>query len=394
MDENVLKLRVGMFVVISMLILTILVFLNSEGWSSQYLVYIKPVTAPGVTVGTPVRKNGILIGRVKSLSGEDDHVLLTLTINEESKIYQNEIAKIGTKSILGDAVIEILPLSKLDRGNEIEPSQILSQVSVERNPMEIVDIALKLEGEISETLTAIRTAGVAVDRAGTGIETLTQSLQGVLNDDESELTRMIADFRGTAVRAQVALDNFNRIFENLNEIVGDEALKSEFKRAVANLPNIFEEVRGTIQDTRTTIKSFQSVADNTKESLDNIEAFTESLKENGPEILQQVNSSLKNVDQLVDQIKDFGKTLSKLQSSEGTIGKLVNDTELYDAVLSTVNNVRDLSDRLEPLMNDLRLFSDALARDPGVIGVRGALDRRPGKTGYKGTAGRESDMLR
>ena len=58
MDENILKFRVGIFVVIAMLILGILVFLNSEGWTRQYTVYMKPVTAPGVTVGTPVRKNG------------------------------------------------------------------------------------------------------------------------------------------------------------------------------------------------------------------------------------------------------------------------------------------------------------------------------------------------
>ena len=51
--------------------------------------------------------------------------------------------------------------------------------------------------------------------------------------------------------------------------------------------------------------------------------------------------------------------------------------------------IRDrVSARLEPLMDDIRLFGDALARDPGQLGIRGALDRRPGKTGYKGNAGR------
>ena len=86
--------------------------------------------------------------------------------------------------------------------------------------------------------------------------------------------------------------------------------------------------------------------------------------------------------------------MSKLQNSEGTIGKLLNDTEIYDNVLETVENVRDLSVKLEPLVNDLRSFADVLARDPGMIGVRGALDRRPGKTGYKGTAGRDGGLLR
>jgi len=389
MDENILKLRVGLFVLIAMILLTILVFLNSEGWKRQYMVYIKPISAPGVTVGTPIRKNGILIGRVKTVAADDDHVLLGLAINEGSFIYENEVASIGAESILGDSAIEILPLSRQERGNPLAATEVLRQVAVKRNPMEIVDIALKLEGEISETLSAIRTAGQAVDQAGVGIQTLTKSIQGVLDNDESELTKMIVEFRETAVRAQLALDNFNRIFENLNDIVGDDVLKDEFKRAVANLPRIFEEVRGTIQETRKTIGSFQTVADNTNTNLENLETFTGSLKTNGPEILAQINSSLKNVDGLVDQIKEFGRTLEKLQSSEGTIGKLINDTEIYDSVRETVENVRDVSLKLEPLINDLRMFGDSLARDPGVIGVRGALDRRPSKTGYKGSAGRD-----
>ena len=392
MDESILKLRVGIFVVIAMIILAILIFLNSEGWKRQYLVYVKPVSAPGVMVGTPIRKNGILIGRVRTVVGEDDYVTIGLAINEGVTIYENEIISIGAESILGDAAIEVLPLSRRERGEALQANAVLRQVSVKRNPMEIVDIALKLESEISDTLTAVRAAGQAVDQAGAGVESLSQAIQNALQNEQSEFSLMIVEFRQAAGRAQLALDNFNRIFENINDIVGDENLKMEFRQALSSLPDIFDEIRNTIQDTRRTIGSFQSVADNTRGSLENIETFTASLKDNGPEILSQINSSLKNVDQLVDQIKEFGNTLGRLQSSEGTIGKLINDTEIYDSVLETVENVRDISYRLEPLMNDLRTFADSLARDPGVLGARGALDRRPGKTGYKGTAGRDDGI--
>ena len=89
------------------------------------------------------------------------------------------------------------------------------------------------------------------------------------------------------------------------------------------------------------------------------------------------------------EIQSAAKSLGKLQNSEGTIGKLLNDTELYDSVTETVNNIREVSQRLEPLMNDLRVFGDSIARDPGQLGVRGALKRRDAEgTGYKGTAAR------
>jgi phospholipid/cholesterol/gamma-HCH transport system substrate-binding protein len=394
MDENILKLRVGMFVVIAMLILGILIFLNSEGWSRQYTVYIKPVSAPSVKVGTPVRKNGILIGRVREVVGEDDYVLIGMALNEDAKVYENETARIGAESILGDAAIEILPLPRTERGEPLAHNDLLSTVALKRNPMELVDIALKLETEISETLEAIREAGASVNQAGEGIEQLSTRIQSAIDNKDSEFSQMIVEFRQTAIKAQTALDGFNRIFENLNDVVGDQQLKDEFRRAITNLPAIFDEVRSTITDTRRTVNSFQEVAAKTSTNLDNIEAFTTSLKAEGPEILTQINASLKNVEGLVTQIQGFGKTLQKLQTTEGTLGRLINDPEIYDNVKQTVENVRDVSDRLEPLVNDLRFFADAIARDPGVLGVRGAMDRRPEKTGYKGTAGRDGGINR
>jgi phospholipid/cholesterol/gamma-HCH transport system substrate-binding protein len=389
MDENILKLRVGLFVLIAMVILGILIMINSEGFKRQYTVYIKPVSAPSVSVGTPIRKNGILIGRVQTVLGEDDHVTIGMGINDDANVYQNETARIGAESILGDAVIEILPLSRVERGSPLGHEDMLSTVALKRNPMELVDIALKLETEISDTLEAIKQAGESVNQAGEGIDKLSSKLQSIIDDEDSELAKMITEFRNTAVKAQTALDGFNRIFENLNEVVGDQQLKDEFRRAISSLPTIFDEVRGTITDTRRTINTFEKVATKTNSNLDNIETFTKSLKKEGPEILVQINESLKNVEGLVTQIKAFGNTLKKLQTSEGTLGKLINDSEIYDSIKYTVENVQDVSERLEPLMSDLRFFADAIARDPGVLGARGALDRRPEKTGYKGTAGRD-----
>ena len=148
------------------------------------------------------------------------------------------------------------------------------------------------------------------------------------------------------------------------------------------------------RDTLTTssaASSKASISSKAGDNLDSLSAFTSSLETNGPEILEQVNDALANVDGLVEKIGSFADTLGEIQQTfqnqDGTIGKLFNETELYDNVMETVANVQQLSTKLTPMVNDLRSFSDAIARDPGVLGVRGALDRRPTKTGYKGTPG-------
>jgi phospholipid/cholesterol/gamma-HCH transport system substrate-binding protein len=374
----------------------ILILLNSEGWVSQYDVILKTGSAPGVTRGTPVRKNGILIGRVKDVTTEDDHVRLVLGVNEKESIYINEVASIGAESFLGDAGIEILPLPRDQRGARVAFGDAISRVTVKRNPMEVVDMALDLEAEMFKTLQTVQDAGEYVSSAGAGIDRLAKTVNLALTSEDSDLKLLLTDLRQASSKASSSLDNFNRIFENLNNIVGDPMLKDKTNEAFENLSAVFREVRTTVADTRKTINSFGGVSKRANENLDNLSVLTGSLKENGPEILTQVNSSLKNVDKLLSQAKGFSGALERLEKAfsnkDGTIGKLLNDTAIYDSVRETVDNARDvsvqvkeLSVKLEPMARDLRTFADGIARDPGSLGIRGALDLRPSKSGYKGS---------
>ena len=218
-----------------------------------------------------------------------------------------------------------------------------------------------------------------------------------LTNENSDLKILLGDLRNVSGKASNSLDNFNRIFENLNDIVGDAELKNRINEAFKALPAVFREIRVTVADTRETINSFGGVSGRINSNLDNISVFTDSLKNEGPEILEQVNASVKNIDKLLAQVKSFTGSLGKLEKAftnpNGTVGKLFNETDVYDSVKMTVDNARDISAqvkeltvKLEPMVRDLRTFADEVARDPGVIGVRGAIDRRPTKTGYKGSA--------
>ena len=281
-------------------------------------------------------------------------------------------------------MVEVLPLALEKRGDPVTDEHVMAKVAVKRNPMEIIDVALNLEEQISQTLTSVQQAVNEVEKAGSGIKNLTDTVQMAFDDDDSEVKKLLVEFRLMSEKARISIERFDRIFENINEIVGDDETKAQIRQTLSTLPEIFDEVRNTVADTRETINSFRDVTGKASQNLDNLQAFTGSLKENGPEILLQVRESLKKVDSLMAGIEGFTQSFSKLQESQGTIGKLINDSELYDNVLETVENVRDLSVRLEPMVNDLRMFADAVARDPGVLGVRGALNRRPEKTGYKG----------
>lgn len=385
MDERLLRVRVGLFVVLAMVVLGILIFVNSEGFQPKYTLAIKPPTAPGVTTNTPIRKNGILIGRVGRVGTRDDGVEIELKINRDEHVYQNEIVSIGTDSILGDAVIEIVPVGADKRGDLLKSGGVMEYVVVKRNPLDIVDVAINLESKIADALETVKRAGQSVEDAGVGVRQVMDRVSSALGDDQSDFKTMLSNFQETNRKAQAALDNFNRIFENANEIVGDPEFKNRLRDTVDRLPQVFDEIKTTVVDTRETINSFREVSSKFNSNLENVEKFTESLRDVGPDILQQVRTSLENAGELAERIKKFSESVSKIQNGEGTLGKLLQDPSLYNNANEAIANVRDLTVKLEPMINDLRIFSDSIARDPGQLGLRGLRDRRASGTGYKGS---------
>ncbi len=375
MDERTLQWRVGIVVICAALILAIMIFLFGEGWQSQYTLFIKTRTAPNVMRNTPVRKNGILIGRVSAVENQDDGVLLTLRINSDEPIYQNEICTIGTASFLGDAVLDFSPGNLPTRGAQVADRTLFDNVIVERNPIELIDVALNLEEQVAETLNSI-------SEAGQGVSELTRSVQEILGGDEGDVKAFMDDIRKVAGKAELALDNVNEFMVNINDVVGDPEARDNMRITINRLPQILNDVNATINDTRETINGFRTIADSANRNLTNLEEFTALLGNEGPAMMDNLNSSLKKIDMLVTNLGNFTQNIAE---SEGTLGKLVNDPELYNYLTETMRNVRDLTIRLRPLINDVRFAVDGIARDPGQLGIRGALDRRPAFGRYKGT---------
>ena len=76
MDERIMQFRVGVMVLATLIITAILVLLFGKVPSlvphATYTIYVRFPEAPGVTRDTPVRKSGILIGRVSDIRFDKD----------------------------------------------------------------------------------------------------------------------------------------------------------------------------------------------------------------------------------------------------------------------------------------------------------------------------------
>ena len=95
MNERVMQFRIGMFVIVAGLVLTMMIIWFGESPSLlRDHVYIKArfAEAPGVAEGTPVRKSGIRIGQVSSIQFDEDRpgqpegVIVTLSLDAKYRI--------------------------------------------------------------------------------------------------------------------------------------------------------------------------------------------------------------------------------------------------------------------------------------------------------------------
>ena len=152
--------RVGIVVICAAIILAILIMIFGEGWKSQYTITVRTATAPNVTKNTPVRRNGIRIGRVASVKNKERFVELTLKIDSGESIFANEVCEIGTAALLGDAVIDFMPGRDPTPGVAIpDKGEVTAdKVVIERSPVEMIDVVIDLETQVKTTLKTIQSA--------------------------------------------------------------------------------------------------------------------------------------------------------------------------------------------------------------------------------------------
>ncbi|MEX0866365.1 MAG: MlaD family protein [Pirellulales bacterium] len=389
MDERSMQLRVGVVVISALLLTAILILLIGDfptpfQQTKTYRINFKD--APGVIEGTPVRKSGILIGRVTDVQFRDDAPGVRITVKirtgDGAEVYDNETFQIKG-SLLGDALLEVVPINEQDPlarqvplesvdATALAPGEMfVMQVDPPAPPRPLpdgavvegrvlgnpLDLANELEGDIKATLKSFQEAGDQVGR-------LAENVNSLLEQDGREPGELLK-------KMELAADNFNLAMENINQLVGDENLQNDLRSTVEQMPQLMRQMSEALSTVQGDIQTVLQRAD---KNLQNLEGFTGPLKQKGPIIAERIDASLADLTVVMNQLAAFTE---KLNSSEGTLGGLLNDPDLYQQLSSAAININQVTTELRPIVNDIRTISDKIARDPGQLGVRGALRPNP-----------------
>jgi len=394
MDERTLQIRVGVVVLAAVAITGILVILFGESQSvirvwqgDDIVVHIEFAEAPGVTRDTPVRKSGVLIGRVVdvTLNEEKGTVDVELTLFSKYTIYKDEVCRIGTNSLVtGDAVLEFIKATEdelIARGYDENENQKIDESEQKAAHVRLVSGEHQKDGkvqadpftsmaniadQIPQTLESIETTAADISRLAQG---LTDVVAGNENRLESILTQ-----------ADEALVALTRTMQRVEEIAGDPEIQANLKRTLSELPAFVDQGKQTFRDARNTLVEIERVTKQAEENLENLKGFTDPLGARGSEMVADAAATLANIQDMTQELKLMSE---RVQSSRGTLGLLIKDPELYQRLNSAAANLERLTVQLGPILRDVHVLTDKLARDPGGQLLKRMLDPTPVGAGSK-----------
>jgi phospholipid/cholesterol/gamma-HCH transport system substrate-binding protein len=393
MDERVIQFRVGVMVLATLIITAILVLLFGELPSlvrGNYTVYMHFPEARGVSADTPVRKSGILIGRVTSVEfAEGGGVLVTARIRDDVTLHRNEVAQVSSSLLGGDGEIQIVPARESSLPPDpIKPGDLVVGQGPPSDPLQVVG---RIEADLSQAISSI---GRTSDQVGQ----LAGQVNELLRGNGEQFSRIVN-------KVEQTLDGLQLTVANINELLADplddspstpmpgplpnqagggpgqqgpqavviqpsaEALgpraRGELRRAIEQLPEV-------MQDVRNAVKSIERAADL---ATTNLEDFTRPLGERGETLFTNIDSSTRKLDGV---LADIGTFTRNLNDSQGSLSRLVNDPELYQRLNAVACNLQELTRDLRPVVKDARVIADKVARHPEQIGVRGLIERSSG----------------
>ena len=116
MNERLMQFRIGMFVIVAGLVLTMMIVWFGESPSvfrDQVYLKVHYAEAPGVVEGVPVRKSGIRIGEVFATEfderpNEPDGVIVTLALERRYPLHEGTVPRLN-RSLIGDVTVDMMP---------------------------------------------------------------------------------------------------------------------------------------------------------------------------------------------------------------------------------------------------------------------------------------------
>jgi phospholipid/cholesterol/gamma-HCH transport system substrate-binding protein len=408
---------VGFFTVLVMLAAFAFVYwmqvYGREG-SMEPLRIVIQGSANGLSVGSPVRFNGIPIGSVRRLTIDETNPNNSVAITEvlaEAPIYPGTRAVLELQGLTGAAYIELsggdTSQEKLlvTQANTGVPAQILADQSGLTNLMKSAgDIMRKTEATVDELAGFVRDNRAPLNSTIKNVETFSGALRDNAPGIDTFL-KSVTELSGTITSLSGRLDSTLTSVDKLVTAIDPKKIDN----ILANTQKVSNDLAEASSDMAATVKSFKETADAYRTVGEKVSKTLDSVDKLMAEIdPKQVGDSLEDMrvavadartaiatfkgisEDIAKRRPDIDKTITNVSESAAKINKAsdrvdgvlakvdsflgTGDSEsLFADARATLKSYRELADSLStkigPIADNLSRFSGS-----GLKNVQGLVD--------------------
>ncbi|TVQ59230.1 MAG: MCE family protein [Phycisphaerales bacterium] len=335
MNPRIRDLLIGLTALIGVLGLAAMLFLFGEFQGRKtYELHIVLDTAQGLTPVSPVTLNGVRVGQIKSIGvapDPRDGVTMRVGIFENMRI-PRDIELAIDRTFVGDATLAMrTPLAIGGRpAGEIEflePGDTIHGTAATL----LDQIGSLLDQRLS-----------SLDRAVDSFERLSDAYVRVGERVEDLLApRTLADVDAGASPPNIytAVARVDTVASELRRWLGDETLRADAQRAVAQAANLFEEAS-------TALETWTETAQRVGAQVDQIGEQTAVAVADFGEFARSVGVAVEEVRMVVGALND----------GQGTAGQLLKNPDLFNAMT-------DAARRLERALLEAQLLVEKYRKE-------------------------------
>ena len=368
MNERVMQFRIGMFVIVAGLVLTMLVVWFGESPALlRDQVYVKAhyAEAPGVQEGVAVRKSGIRVGEVVGIAfdqrpNQPDGVLVTFALERKYPIREGSVPRLN-RSLIGDVTIDLLPGTgdkPLKTGETPDKAPII-EGDVAADPSKALAAATIVFEKAGDTLSSINEAAAGLAKLSKNAEHLDEFLKTwtKTGQDLSLASQGIDQFIKTnQADFKTTMANLQKVSDKLNNTLTPETQES-FKTGMARLSSASARFDAAMADAAPLMKDLGAPVNHTPTT-----DFGQSMR--------RLNRIAADMELLSGTLRTRRGTLN----TDGSLQKMLTQSELYDNFNNVALSASQALGQLKVILTSFRTFAERVSRDPAVIS-RGALQR-------------------
>ena len=423
MNEQAIRFRFGIFVLASLILLAVLTILfggfpNYFKRTQEYTIVFS--NAAGVAPGTPVRRSGVRIGEVRTvtLNNETGKVDIGIIVEEKFTLRKVDRPTIMQGLIGGDAAIAFLPPEdpKLkDDITMIPPGSTFPGISppdasaLLQNTQDLVgpakdtllDLRKILKGidelrpVVDETLKSFRdigqmakTTGPEIQKTSEEIRLLAKTTREMMpeikrTNDELQLTvrawgrvgeRTDVLLRTNEDKIVRSIDRIDDTLKRVNLLFSDENIRSinetltNVRNGSAQLDSLSKNAGSLIKDSRDAVRQMELTLKHADETLTDVQKALKPFGDRGPLLFKNFEDSSDSLNKTLKDVRDLIRTIAR---SDGTLNKLIFDPSLYNNLNDSAEMVTKILPRLDRTLRDVEIFADKLARHPELLGIPG-----------------------